>query len=93
MKSIFFVLVVASIGLYSFFKSPATLTRPSEAGKSTLPVLIDGFYDFKVKSIDGQEMGFQQFKGKKVLSRSITLQNICKSFNNDIILNNFSLNV
>ncbi|WP_144602429.1 glutathione peroxidase [Algoriphagus algorifonticola] len=66
MKSIFYLLL--ALVLLSCGK---TLERPEhlKAGMMTLnnTSMESSFYDFKLKNIDGKEVDFSQYKGKKVL--------------------------
>lgn len=54
---VFILFIIISCG------TPTTSSRPNNASMTTKA----SFYDFKLKSIDGKEIDFAQFKGKKVL--------------------------
>ncbi|MEN2283717.1 glutathione peroxidase [Algoriphagus sp. SE2] len=66
MKKLLFILALATL-----FSCQRTLERPEvlQAGflVSNSTTMENTFYDFKLKDIDGKEVDFEQFKGKKLL--------------------------
>jgi len=55
-------LVLAIVGLTAWYKRGVALTKPENA------MAITSFYDFKLATLDGQEViDFQKFKGKKII--------------------------
>jgi glutathione peroxidase len=57
-----FALLVAVLTLSSCFMFAEQKSRPAEAAPPA-----KSFYDFKMKTLDGKEIDFKEFKGKKVL--------------------------
>src|SRR5690606_16045187 len=47
--------------------NPATETSQSMATEQTQTAQANGFHSFKIESLEGKEIDFSQFKGKKVL--------------------------
>jgi glutathione peroxidase len=53
------ILLLTSMGLFAFLSGKLTSLTQKDASGS--------IYDFKMKSLDGKEIDFQQFKGKNLL--------------------------
>ena len=75
-KSTILVQMVALAGVLSIFvacrqpagsNAPKAATMATENTAGTADVQKSDFYDFKMTSLDGQEIDFSQYKGKKVL--------------------------
>ncbi len=63
MKKLF--IVILSIG--AFLQSCTQQKKEIAQDKNTTTQTMKSIYDFKVESIDGQEINFADFKGKKIL--------------------------
>ncbi|MBN8577199.1 MAG: glutathione peroxidase [Cytophagales bacterium] len=55
----FFILALVLMGLSAFLLNKLSKTAPKQVSGS--------IYDFKIKSLDGKEIDFSRYKGKKIL--------------------------
>ena len=89
------LLITALMALASAFNSSAADTN-GEQSKKTL-------YDFKMKSLDGKEVDFSQYKGKKVLLVNVAskcgytpqyadLQKLHETYGNKVVVLGFPAN-
>ncbi|MFM2286667.1 MAG: hypothetical protein RLZZ543_2164 [Bacteroidota bacterium] len=62
MKQLFLLLIAGSL-----FSSCARVESRPQTMETNETTATTGFYDFKMKSIDGADIDFSSFKGKKVL--------------------------
>jgi glutathione peroxidase len=62
MKQLFYLLIAGSL-----FTSCARVESRPQTMETTETKAATSFYDFKLKAIDGKEIDFSTFKGKKVL--------------------------
>jgi glutathione peroxidase len=58
-------LIITTLFLSACFGMNKTTSQPTEAAQVSAP--SQSFYSFKLKGLDGQEIDFAKYKGKKVL--------------------------